>query len=503
MGNAAENPTGGKPPQVTLPERFWSLARGMEDSAEDDRDPDPAAVVKHVLAVMDAFERGETSTEDVSIRTLSFLKLLRQAELRGEISYAAPEQIRGETVDERSLVFSVGVLLFERLTGRHPFGSEGDRPRRMARMQKGEFGSGVNYFPTVPPGLRRILMRAMGPFPEERWDNLKDMREHLQDFVAHDDPGVRLPGTTQPKPRTQTETRKSRKPRKPASDSQTTRVVDMSERVQMEQAAVAKRRTGSEQAAAPAGSGAAKARAANVPDSANQSGARIVIAPPPEAAGEIDFGDAPDVRPHLFGAAAPLVWAAIGAAAATLVFFLFFRSEAAPVAPVQAGPATGDTAPVTGDTAPVTAETTPATAETAPPQTPPAAATPTPATTPAPAATAPAPTGAQPAAAPVAAIFDPQRSGELALDMAFSCFDEKSRRRGISFGAGLLFDSTDGHVRKVYYSGTEELTGDQRKCFRDKMATFSTRTPPEKNQIIDYQFRIRDDKRSAKARQPK
>ena len=76
-----------------------------------------------------------------------------------------------EQLDERALVFSVGVLIFEKLTGRHPFGEVGN-PERLARIRRGEMASGVNYFPIVPPGLRTVLVKAMGPFPEERWSSL-------------------------------------------------------------------------------------------------------------------------------------------------------------------------------------------------------------------------------------------------------------------------------------------------------------------------------------------
>src|SRR5262245_295414 len=170
-------PGQGKAPE-TLAERFWSLARGMEGVADS---PEPAAVVEHVLAVLDALEAGKVG-RDLTASTVNFLTLLRQHEVKGDLLYASPEQARGEQVDERSLVFSVGVLLFEKLTGRHPFG-EKTNPRRVARIQKGEMGSGVNFFPTVPAGLRTVLMKAMGPFPEERWENLAALRAVLEMYL--------------------------------------------------------------------------------------------------------------------------------------------------------------------------------------------------------------------------------------------------------------------------------------------------------------------------------
>ena len=150
----------------SLAERFWSIARARELTGDDPEIPDPVSVVNHVLAILDEVDMGHVG-DDLSVNTVSFLHLLRVHEMGGDLSYASPEQIGGGELDERSLVFSIGVLIFERLTGRHPFGAAGN-PQRVARISKVEFGSGVNYFPTVPSGLRTVLMKAMGPFREER-----------------------------------------------------------------------------------------------------------------------------------------------------------------------------------------------------------------------------------------------------------------------------------------------------------------------------------------------
>src|SRR5687767_10359640 len=157
-------------PAETLAERFWSVAREME-SEETAGDPDPVGVV--------------------------ILVMLRQYQIMGDMTYASPEQARGEEMDERSSVFSVGVLLFEKLTGRHPFGAEA-AGRRLARMQKGELGSGVSFFPKLPEKLRHVLMRAMGPFPEDRWESLKDLRQALEKFVIDSGRGRSLPGVARP-----------------------------------------------------------------------------------------------------------------------------------------------------------------------------------------------------------------------------------------------------------------------------------------------------------------
>ena len=86
------------------------------------------------------------------------------------------------------MVFSVGVLLFEELTGRHPFGQT--TARRFARIKKGELGSGVQYFPEVPTELRSMLVQAMGPFPEERFASLAELRQRAGSDFGRPPPRV-------------------------------------------------------------------------------------------------------------------------------------------------------------------------------------------------------------------------------------------------------------------------------------------------------------------------
>jgi hypothetical protein len=176
-------------PSTTFADRFWALAPGPETTDI----PEPLhtiVIVRHFLAVLDELQKGPRKM----VPALG--AMLRSAEVDGCVSYASPEQLNGEPLDTRSVVFSLGVVLFEKLAGRHPFGAENNRPRRITRIQRGEMGSGVNSFPTIAGSVRSVLVRAMNPFPEERWPDLRPMRDLLSQFLTSDQAPPRLPGTS-------------------------------------------------------------------------------------------------------------------------------------------------------------------------------------------------------------------------------------------------------------------------------------------------------------------
>jgi hypothetical protein len=174
----------------SLAERFWSHAPGPE--SEDLPEPERSAkVVDNFLTALSHLENLENGGRAAPV----LIALLRRAEVEGDPSYSSPEQVRGENLDVRSAIFSLGVVLFERLTGRHPFGAENNRPRRVARIRRGEMGSGVNSFPTIPSGLRAVLVRAMSPFAEERYTDLRELRIALRHTQAESAPR-HLPGAS-------------------------------------------------------------------------------------------------------------------------------------------------------------------------------------------------------------------------------------------------------------------------------------------------------------------
>lgn len=96
----------------------------------------------------------------------------------GSVHYFSPEQAKGANVDEKSDIYSLGIVLYEMLTGKVPF--DGDNPVTIALMQINEPVTPPSVFNhNVPPGLERIVMKAVEKQPKNRFDSADEMIDAL------------------------------------------------------------------------------------------------------------------------------------------------------------------------------------------------------------------------------------------------------------------------------------------------------------------------------------
>jgi serine/threonine-protein kinase len=101
----------------------------------------------------------------------------------GDPAYTAPEQCRDEPGDPRSDVYALGVMLYEMVTGRLPFGA--DTPRALREKHMHDLApppSQIN--PSVPAALERILLKAMSKNPADRYQQAADMAGELADALT-------------------------------------------------------------------------------------------------------------------------------------------------------------------------------------------------------------------------------------------------------------------------------------------------------------------------------
>ena len=101
----------------------------------------------------------------------------------GTAAYLSPEQARGGRVDERSDIYSLGIVLYELIAGRVPF--RGDSPLATAYMhilQQVVPPSLMNA--EVPAALETIVLRALAKSPEDRYERASDMASDLRRFLS-------------------------------------------------------------------------------------------------------------------------------------------------------------------------------------------------------------------------------------------------------------------------------------------------------------------------------
>ena len=97
----------------------------------------------------------------------------------GTVEYMAPEQVRGEELDERSDLFSLGVVLYEMATGKRPF--EGATPGAvLGSILSGEPEAPSSINPELPVGVERIIDRLLQKKPSSRYQTAEDLQADLQ-----------------------------------------------------------------------------------------------------------------------------------------------------------------------------------------------------------------------------------------------------------------------------------------------------------------------------------
>jgi serine/threonine-protein kinase len=97
----------------------------------------------------------------------------------GTLEYMSPERIRGLEADARSDLYSVGIVLYELLTGHAPFQGNSDYELMRAQVEAPPLPPRA-WAPNLPEGVERIILRALQKAPEDRYQSAWEMREALR-----------------------------------------------------------------------------------------------------------------------------------------------------------------------------------------------------------------------------------------------------------------------------------------------------------------------------------
>ena len=99
----------------------------------------------------------------------------------GSVHYISPEQARGEVTDEKADIYSVGVVMYEMLTGQLPFQSDNAVSVAIMQLQR-DAKRPREIVSTIPLGLEQITMRAMQKSPSSRYSSAAEMLMDINDF---------------------------------------------------------------------------------------------------------------------------------------------------------------------------------------------------------------------------------------------------------------------------------------------------------------------------------
>jgi serine/threonine-protein kinase len=111
--------------------------------------------------------------------------LTKPGSMVGSLFYMCPEQVRGEQVDARSDLYSLGVTLYEIVTGRRPFDGGTEFEIMAGHLQEVPKWPG-DIDPDIPGGLSHALMKALAKNPAERYQSAAEFLEALNHLSNED-----------------------------------------------------------------------------------------------------------------------------------------------------------------------------------------------------------------------------------------------------------------------------------------------------------------------------
>ncbi|MFL6814883.1 MAG: protein kinase domain-containing protein [Bradyrhizobium sp.] len=162
-----------KPELETVRGIVEQIARGLrafhrKEMLHQDIRPDNIMIDKTGTAKIIDF--GSTKISGVA----ETVRLDSQNEMLGTVQYTAPEYFLGESGSPRSDMFSLGVITYQMLTGKLPYGSQVAKARTRSQFSKLRYNSATDHNPEIPAWVDGALRRAVHPDPYKRYESLSE-----------------------------------------------------------------------------------------------------------------------------------------------------------------------------------------------------------------------------------------------------------------------------------------------------------------------------------------
>ncbi|MCI8489213.1 MAG: Stk1 family PASTA domain-containing Ser/Thr kinase [Lachnospiraceae bacterium] len=108
------------------------------------------------------------------------------SDVMGSVHYASPEQARNGFVDDKSDIYSLGIVMYEMITGRVPFDGETTVAVAIQHLQEDMVLPSI-YSPDIPISLEKIILKCTQKSPDRRYGNASELLADLKQVLIHPD----------------------------------------------------------------------------------------------------------------------------------------------------------------------------------------------------------------------------------------------------------------------------------------------------------------------------
>jgi serine/threonine protein kinase len=124
---------------------------------------------------------GLVKVTDFGIAKIMSMGMTQAGQILGTPNYMSPEQVKGRTVDGRSDIFALGVILYELITGEKPFGGQNITTVIYKIINENPIPP-RELDSTIHPGLSFVISKALAKAPEERFQTCRELSESLKNY---------------------------------------------------------------------------------------------------------------------------------------------------------------------------------------------------------------------------------------------------------------------------------------------------------------------------------